>query len=77
MILNGLPSTGAWTIIRTPGEVNTTGSGAAFTVTGLEAGDYTFRVETIDGCFSSESEVVVISIPEIPLLIITDPAAGL
>jgi len=73
--LTGLPSTGAWIIIRSPGEVMTTGQGITFTVTGLVTGKYTFRVTNYLECTSSLSEEVTISAPGDPILVITDPPA--
>ncbi len=71
--LTALPSTGIWTIIRSPGDVLSTGSGISFTITGLETGTYTFRVRTNSGCLSPPSATVVISAPALPVVIITDP----
>ncbi|MBK7713263.1 MAG: gliding motility-associated C-terminal domain-containing protein [Bacteroidales bacterium] len=74
VILNGLPGTGTWTIIQTPGDIGSTGSGTSFTVTGLEAGIYTFSVTNVSGCSSTESSEVAIIIPERPEIVITDPS---
>ena len=73
VVLTALPSTGIWTIIRSPGDVSSTGSGISFTITGLETGTYTFRVRTNSGCLSPASATVVISAPALPVVIITDP----
>ncbi|MBK6783585.1 MAG: hypothetical protein IPG79_07385 [Saprospiraceae bacterium] len=37
VVLNGLPSSGTWTITRSPGNVTYTGTGTSYTVTGLPA----------------------------------------
>jgi gliding motility-associated-like protein len=73
--LTGLPSTGTWTLICSPGELKTLGIGTSYTVTELEAGKYTFMVTDNSGCTSSSSEEVTISVPESPVLVITDPPA--
>lgn len=51
--LSGLPA-GSWTLTRTPGNINSTGSGETATVTGLAPGTYTFTV-TSAGCTSPSS----------------------
>jgi gliding motility-associated-like protein len=71
--LTALSSTGTWTVIRSPGEVPTTGTGTSVTITGLEIGTYTFKVRNSSGCLSPASASVVISAPELPLVVITDP----
>ena len=74
VILNGLPSVGTWTIFRTPGDVASTGSGTSDTIQGLEPGTYTFRVQNNSGCFSAESNPVIIYMQETPQIVITDPS---
>jgi len=59
--LSGLPSSGAWTLIRNPGTVTTFGSGSTTTVTGLVPGTYTFTVTNASGCTSVPSGNVVIN----------------
>ena len=61
--LNGLPSTGTWTITRTPGGVTTTGSGKSTTISGLASGTYSFTVTNTTGCTSAASANVVITSP--------------
>ena len=73
VVLTGLPSTGIWTIIRSPGEVTSTGSGISTTIAGLEIGTYTFRVRNTSGCLSAASSPATISAPLLPEVIITDP----
>ncbi|MDZ7634078.1 MAG: hypothetical protein U5L72_06415 [Bacteroidales bacterium] len=38
--LSGLPATGTWTLTRTPGNVNTTGTGTTRTISGIVAGTW-------------------------------------
>jgi gliding motility-associated-like protein len=61
VILNGLPSSGTWTITRIPGGVTTTGSGTTSTITGLSSGSYTFTVSNSSGCTSQASTGVTIN----------------
>ena len=63
VILNGLPSTGTWTITRTPGGITTTGTGISTTISGLQSGTYTFTVTNSSGCISGASAGVIISQP--------------
>ena len=71
VILNGLPSTGKWTITRTPGGSVNTGSGTSTTIAGLEADTYTFTVTNASGCTSGSSANAVINVqpatPGIPV----------
>jgi gliding motility-associated-like protein len=60
VVLSGLPSTGTWTLTRTPGGVTTTGTGTSITISGLPSGTYTFTVTSSAGCTSSSSSSVVI-----------------
>ncbi len=59
VILNGLPSSGSWTI--NPG--NIMGSGISDTLHGLTTGSYTFTVAASAGCVSGPSAYVVIDFP--------------
>ena len=59
--LSGLPSTGTWTLTRSPGGATTTGTGTTTTVAGLAAGTHTFTVTNTDGCTSAASANVVIN----------------
>jgi gliding motility-associated-like protein len=61
--LSGLPSTGTWTLTRTPGAVTTTGTGTSATVSGIPPGTYTYTVTSSAGCISSSSSNVVIPSP--------------
>ncbi|MBK6783581.1 MAG: Ig-like domain-containing protein, partial [Saprospiraceae bacterium] len=69
VILTGLPSSGTWTITRSP-SATYTGTGTSYTVTGLsEDTDYTFTVTNNNNCISPSSAVVAIgNIPSIPTL---------
>jgi gliding motility-associated-like protein len=60
VILSGLPPTGSWTLIRTPGSVITTGTGISITISYLSEGTYTFTVSNSLGCVSPSSGSVVI-----------------
>jgi gliding motility-associated-like protein len=73
VILNGLPATGTWVIIRSPGGVTYTGIGLSHTISGLNDGVYTFTVTNASGCISKASSGVIISIESPPVLIITNP----
>ena len=73
VVLNSLPSTGNWTVIRTPGAVETPGSGTSVTITGIPQGTYTFTVRNSAGCVSEPSNEVVIN-PQPPTP--APPSAG-
>ena len=60
VLLSGLPSTGTWTLTRSPGGMTTTGTGTSVTISGLAAGTYTYTVTSSEGCTSSASSNVVI-----------------
>jgi gliding motility-associated-like protein len=72
VILTGLPSTGTWTLIRTPGNVTTTGSGTSTTIPILSPGTYTYTVTNSAGCISASSDYIVITaqpvIPAAPIV---------
>ena len=61
VVLSGLPSTGTWTLTRSPGGTTTTGSGTSTTISSLAAGTYTFTVTNASGCTSTASANVVIN----------------
>lgn len=75
VVLNGLPSAGAWVITTLPGGATSAGSGTTKTISGLPGGIFTFTVTNSTGCASPESLPVTISTPGIPVLTITDPPA--
>lgn len=67
VVLNGMPSTGSWTVTRHPGGFRIEGSGTSITDSGLSQGTYTYTVTNSAGCTSaSSSEVVINSPPAVP-----------
>lgn len=68
VVLNGLPSSGNWTI--NPGAYG--GSGPNTTISGLSPGTYNFTVTNASGCTSVQSDNVVIISPTPP----SAPSAG-
>ena len=58
--LTGLPATGTWTLIRSPGAVRVSGSGTSKVISGLPPGTYTFTVTNSTGCTSPATSGVVI-----------------
>ncbi len=69
----GLPSTGAWTLVRYPGTIPLEGSGASFTVNDLGSGIYNYSVINASGCTSTLSANV--NIPAQPATPLT-PVVG-
>ncbi|MHC1730697.1 MAG: gliding motility-associated C-terminal domain-containing protein [Bacteroidales bacterium] len=63
VVLDGLPGTGAWTLIRLPDGETITGSGSSYTVSELEPGTWTYTVTNLSGCTSLPSAQIVISAP--------------
>jgi hypothetical protein len=59
--LSGLPSSGTWTLTRSPGGITTTGSGTSTTITGLDAGTYTYTVTNTSGCISVATAAIIIN----------------
>lgn len=66
VVLNNLPATGTWTLIRNPGEFLSVGSGTGTTVSGLAPGTYTFSVKNASGCTSSPSPGMAIAAQPLP-----------
>ncbi len=60
LVLAELPASGSWTLTRYPDDVIYSGTGISTTITGLEAGSFTFTVRNADGCVSAPSATVVI-----------------
>jgi hypothetical protein len=58
--LNGLPSTGSWTLTRFPDGVTLTSTGVTKTITGINPGTYTYTVTNSTGCVSINSNFIVI-----------------
>lgn len=80
--LNGLPSTGTWTLTRTPGNVTTTGNGLSTTISGLATGTYTYTVTNAYNCTSTLSGNVIINSqpanPTVPIVeTITQPSCNI
>ncbi len=59
--LGGLPSSGSWTLTRSPGGSTYTGTGNSTIVSGLAAGSYTYTVSNSLGCISVPSNSIVIN----------------
>lgn len=67
VILSGLPSSGTWTLLRSPGNISVGGSGLTATVNNLPAGTFTFTVTNSAGCSSAATSAITISSqPDIP-----------
>jgi hypothetical protein len=64
VVLNGLPSSGSWTITRSPGGTTTSGTGTSATISGLSPGTYTFTVTTVSNGISAASSNVAILTPK-------------
>ncbi len=61
VVLSNLPSSGTWTLTRTPGGATSTGSGTSTTLSGLTAGTFTYKVTNASGCVSVSSTNVIIN----------------
>ncbi len=70
--LSGLPSSGTWTLTRSPGDVSFTGTGTSMTISSLSSGTYSFTVTNSAGCSSPASANITIAnqpaIPEVPVI---------
>ena len=67
VVLNGLPSSGTWTLTRSPDNVSISGTGTSATVSSLNPGTYSFTVTNAGGCTSvSSSDVTINSQPPTP-----------
>jgi gliding motility-associated-like protein len=75
VVLNGLPSSGRWTVNSVPAGISQSGNGTSATIRGLSAGSsYVFTVTNSDGCVSGTSASVAIpQVPNAPVMIITNP----
>jgi hypothetical protein len=78
IVLGGLPSTGTWTIVRTPGGTTYSGTGNSTTITGLSPNTYSFTVTNTDGCTSPSTGNIEINTqpvtPSVPIVgTITQP----
>jgi gliding motility-associated-like protein len=79
--LDGLPSTGSWTVTSTPGAIKTTGIGNSTVISGLASGTYFFTVTNSAGCISGASANVVINpqpaVPSAPVIgTVTQPTCS-
>ncbi|MCK7537449.1 MAG: GEVED domain-containing protein [Marinilabiliales bacterium] len=61
VVLEGLPSTGTWTLTRQPDGETITGSGSSYTVTALLPGTWSYTVTNQSGCTSGQSDNIVIN----------------
>jgi hypothetical protein len=67
VVINGLPSTGNWTLTKSPGGTTTNGSGTSSTISGLINRTYTYTVTESSGCTSlPTANIVINSQPTIP-----------
>ncbi len=67
VVLNGLPSSGTWTVTTTPGGATTTGTGTTTTITGLTPGTtYTFTVDNGTCTSTTSANAVVNNVPTPP-----------
>jgi len=63
VLLEGLPDNITWILTRYPDGETITGSGSSYTITGLEAGTWSYTVSNLGGCTSDPSEEFVINNP--------------
>jgi gliding motility-associated-like protein len=81
VVLNGLPESRPWELVRYPDNIVTKGSGITIIIEDLSAGTYYFRVTNSDGCTSLPSDDFVINpqphTPSVPLVgSITQPTCS-
>jgi gliding motility-associated-like protein len=75
VILNGLPESGSWTLTLMPGNIAIPGTGITKTISGLDAGTYSFTVTNTAGCTSGLSASFGINgLTGTSALVITNPA---
>ena len=60
VVLSDLPSTGTWTLTRTPGGATSTGTGTSTTISGIDPGTWSYTVTNASGCTSIPSADIVI-----------------
>jgi gliding motility-associated-like protein len=76
VVLEGLPSSGTWTLTRMPGSEITTGTGTSTIITGLEPGTWTYTVTNASGCTSGPSEdIIIMPVPVVPATPVIDSTA--
>lgn len=69
VILYDLPAAGAWTLVSNPSNINYSGIGAIDTVLSLNPNTtYTFTVQDTNQCFHPSTNVVVLPIPNNPVI---------
>lgn len=59
VVLSGLPSSGTWTLTRSPGVIVTTGTGVSTTISELASGTYTYTVTNSVGCTSLPTALTI------------------
>jgi gliding motility-associated-like protein len=65
--LVGLPSSGTWTLTRSPGSITTTGTGISTIISAMPSGTFNFTVASSAGCVSQASnDVVILTVPSSP-----------
>jgi len=62
--LNGLPTTGNWTLTQNPDGIIRSGTGVSITVTNLLPGIYSYTITNSSGCISEKSEDMIIDLPD-------------
>jgi len=74
VVLNGLPENGQWVLHRLPDNINISGTGNSYKMTGLAPGTYTFKVTNSAGCTSGLSDILTInSLSASTAVVITNP----
>jgi uncharacterized protein (DUF2141 family) len=69
VVVNGLPSSGTWTLVSNPAGVNVSGTGTSYNASGLAPGTYVFTVTNAAGCMSLTPTVVTINTqPQTPVV---------
>jgi hypothetical protein len=80
VVLSGLPSSGTWTLTRSPGGATYQGTGTSTTISGLSTGTYVFTVTNASSCVSSSSSDVLINAnpanPATPVTTLTQPTCS-
>jgi hypothetical protein len=64
VVLNGLPSTGIWTLTQLPDSTTLSGIGTSTTIGNLSPGNYAFTVTNSSGCTSEISQEIFIEEPD-------------
>ena len=63
IVFSNLPSSGMWTLTRSPGGVTTTGTGTTALISGIPGGTYTYTVSNWGDCQSLSSDTIIIDQP--------------